>query len=435
MTMEFDMARERLRSAVLKARVGSPSASESAVPDALDSSNQADGLSGVPSGHITYRRASNIQAKPINWLWPSRIARGKVSMLAGNPGLGKSQVTANMAATVSVGGSWPLDGASCELGNVVILSAEDDPEDTIRPRLEAAGADLSRVFILEAVVEPLTGGAKELRRAFNLKTDLDRLGVMLTDIGGAALIVIDPVTAYLGATDSHKNAEIRALLAPLSDMAGKHGAAVVCVSHFNKASGGEALMKVTGSLAFVAAARAAFVIVKDPEDEHRRLFLPMKNNLGNDHSGLAFTVQSAQVESPTGIIETSRVVWEAGVVAVTADQAIASQGIQEDRGELTGAIEFLREELTDGGVLVKQLRKAADNAGQAWRTVQRAKTVLGVVSSKQGMLGGWIWRLPERSESEERQECLKSATQYEWRPSDSVGALRGKNAEEVEIEI
>ncbi len=257
-------------------------------------------------GRITYRRASDIQAKPVNWLWPGRIARGKVSMLAGNPGLGKSQITSSMAATVTTGGIWPVDKSRCERGNVIFLSAEDDAEDTGRPRLEAAGADLSRVFILDAVVDGYRADGSEMQRGFNLKTDLTRLGKMLDEIGGAALIVIDPITAYLGETDSHKNAEIRALLSPLSDLAAKHGAAVICVSQ-NKAAGGEALMRVTGSLAFVAAARAAFIVAKDTENDARRLFLPLKNNIGNDKTGLAFAIASAQVKSTAGLIETSRI--------------------------------------------------------------------------------------------------------------------------------
>jgi len=125
-----------------------------------------------------------------------------------------------------------------------------------------------------------------------------------------SLIVIDPITAYLGDTDSHINAEVRALLASLSEMAANVGAAVVCVSHLNKGGNSEALMRVTGSLAFVAAARAAFLVTKDQEDGNRRLFLPMKNNVANDQTGLAFAVQATQVPSPAGLIETARVVWE-----------------------------------------------------------------------------------------------------------------------------
>jgi RecA-family ATPase len=238
-------------------------------------------------------------------------------MLAGHPGLGKSQATLNIAAIATTGGLWPVDRVYCEQGNVIILSAEDDAADTIRPRLEASGADLNRAFILDAVID-ISGG----RRSFNLAADLGRLGQMIEEIGGAALIIIDSISAYLGGTDSHKNADIRALLSPLAEMAAKHDAAIIGVSHLNKCGGGEALLRVTGSLAFVAAARAAFLVVKDPEDPKRRLFLPVKNNIGNDSTGLAFRIESAELP---GGISTSCVSWEADPVTISADEAMQPQ--------------------------------------------------------------------------------------------------------------
>lgn len=348
------------------------------------------------TGHISYRCASDIQSKPVLWLWKGRIARGKVSMLAGNPGLGKSQITASLAAITSNGSTWPVDGTQCECGNVIFLSAEDDPEDTIRPRLEAAGADLSRVFILDAVVDGYRADGGTIERAFNLKTDLTRLGVMLDEIGGASLIVIDPITAYLGGADSHKNAEIRALLSPLSDLASKHGTAVVCISHLNKSSGGEALMRVTGSLAFVAAARAAFVVTKDPKNDARRLFLPLKNNIGNDQSGLAFTVQPVEIESSSGLIQTSCVIWENSPIMITADEVMAQQNGHEERDALEDAKKFLRGLLADGSIPSKQIRADAEGAGYSWRTIQRAQQALCIEAIKEGMKGGWVWRLPEQ---------------------------------------
>jgi hypothetical protein len=355
-----------------------------------------------PARRADFRCLAEIQARPIHWLWPGRFARGKVAMLAGNPGLGKSQVTASMAAIVSTGGRWPVDRVACEAGNAVFLSAEDDPEDTIRPRLEAAGADLARVFILEAVVDGFNADGTETRRSFNLKTDLANLGDMLEEIGGAALIVIDPVTAYLGDADSHKNAEIRALLAPLSDLAAAHGAAIVAVSHMNKSSaGGGALMRVTGSLAFVAAARAAYVVAKDSEDEARRLFLPLKNNIGTDQGGLAFTIEPADVASPAGTIETSCVVWEAAAISVTADEAM--QPTEDGDGNTIGdAKGFLVDLLASGPVPSKQVRAEATEAGLSWATVRRAQKALGIKAEKQGgFFGGqaesqkWVWTLPE----------------------------------------
>lgn len=345
---------------------------------------------------IEYRCLSNISSRPISWLWPGRIARGKVSMLAGNPGLGKSQLTASMAATVTTGGLWPVDNTQCEIGSVVLLSAEDDAEDTIRPRLEAAGADLQRVFILDAVK-----GTNGERRSFNLKEDIPRLEHMFRKIGGAALIIIDPISAYLGGTDSHKNADIRALLAPLSDFAAKNGAAVVCVSHLNKGGSSEAITRVTGSLAFVAAARSAWVVAKDSNDPDRRLFLPLKNNIGNDTTGLAFRIES--VELPGGIC-TSRVSWDDENVAITADEAMRPLENHEEPSALQEAKNFLTELLRDGPQSSKQIRADAEGAGHSWRTIQRAQKDLGIIPVKDGMRCGWSWHLPSKVAKED-EEC------------------------------
>jgi putative DNA primase/helicase len=335
-----------------------------------------------------FRRLSDIEAKPVRWLWPGRIARGKVSILAGHPGLGKSQITASMTAIVSTGGAWPLDHTHCERGNVVFFSAEDDAEDTIRPRLEAAGADLSRVYIMDAV---LTG---ETTRSFNLDCDISRLSIMLKHIGDVALVVIDPVTAYLGDTDSHKTADVRALLAPLCELAAKHGTAVVCVSHLSKGGSGEALMRVTGSLAFVAAARAAFLIARDPGETNRRLFLPIKNNISKDETGLAFSIEGVTI---AGGIETSRVVWETDSVTVTADEAMRQPDEPEERSSLEDAREFLTNILADGPVSSRQIRYDCEGAGHTWATMRRAQKILGVEVYRDGFgrEGTWYWQLPK----------------------------------------
>jgi hypothetical protein len=125
--------------------------------------------------------------------------------------------------------------------------------------------------------------------------------------GNVAVVVIDPISAYLGATDSHKNSDIRGLLAPLSEMAARHNVAIIGVLHMTKAAGAKALMRVNPSLAFVAAARAAFVVVSDSMDKTRRLFLPMKNNVGPDSTGLTFRIEGAIVASSAGPLATSRV--------------------------------------------------------------------------------------------------------------------------------
>lgn len=367
-------------------------------------------------GLIIYRRISEIEAKPIRWLWPGRIARGKVSMIAGHPGLGKSQITASLAAIVTKGGRWPVDRTGCERGNVLFLSAEDDPADTIRPRLEAAGADLERVSIIQAVRDGFNSEGHELQRAFNLKEDIRRLESVLQEIGDVALVIIDPVSAYLGNTESHNNAEVRALLAPLSDMAGRAGAAVVAVSHLNKGngSGADALSRVTGSLAFVAAARAAYIVAKDSEDEARRVFMPAKNNIGADIGGLAFRIEGCTIGAG---IETSRIVWEAdAVTGISADELLRVPTDPEERSALDDARAWLRSMLADGPLPAKQIFREANEAGHAEKTVRRAQRAIGIDPRKDGKTGPWLWALPaeDGQKAEDGQPQRHGHLQESW---------------------
>lgn len=206
----------------------------------------------------------SIEPEPVEWLWPDRIALGKITMIAGDPGLGKSMISLAMAATVTVGGRWPVDRAECPKGNVLLLSAEDALADTIRPRLDAAGADPSKVFALTfaKTIDPGTG--QERLRSITLENDLAIIEQQIKRIGNVRLLVMDPISAYMGGIDSHRNTNVRALMAPLGDMADRQNVAVLCITHLNKGQGGNAIYRVTGSMAFVAAARASFLVVKDP---------------------------------------------------------------------------------------------------------------------------------------------------------------------------
>jgi len=206
----------------------------------------------------------------------------------------------------------------------------------------------------------------------------------------------------------------------------------------NKSAGSEALMRVMGSIAFVAAARAAFIVAKDPEHETRRLFLPLKNNIGNDQTGLAFAIQSAQVKSAAGLIETSRVMWESEAVTVTADEAMTPQGDPGDRDAVEEAKDFLRGLLADGPVTSKQIRADAGEAGHSWSTIRRAQKALGIKPEKDGMKSPWTWGLAGRSKHEDAQESPKVLTQNVWTPSHSSGEvehLRGDETGPVEVEI
>ncbi len=218
---------------------------------------------------IILTRVSDVMAQEITWLWRDRIAVGKVTVIAGPPGLGKSQLTAYLAANVTTGGVWPNDEGLAPVGAVIMLSCEDDIADTIRPRLEAAGADVSKVHVVEGVNSK--GGD---RKVFNVKQDMPLLEEALDRVEGVKLVVIDPITAYLDGSDSHNTGDVRAALAPLQELAMRRRIAVVVVSHLNKSGGqGRSVNAVSGSIAFVAASRATFLVEKDAEEPERRLSL------------------------------------------------------------------------------------------------------------------------------------------------------------------
>ena len=345
---------------------------------------------------------ADVKSEPIQWLWPGRIALGKVTMIAGDPGLGKSLVTITLAAHVSQGYPWPVDLSTCPQGGVVMLSAEDDPADTIRPRLDAAGANASYIYMVTMVREHTDDGIKE--HCFSLDRDLVALDGVLTRTAACKLVIIDPISAYLGGTDSHKNADIRALLSPLAALASKHKVAIVVVTHLNKSAQTNALYRATGSLAFVAAARAVFAVTKDKDDPTRRLMLPIKNNLGKDTSGFAYKVDTADNDAPV-------VTWERDPVEITAEEALTPAS-DADHSEREEAVTWLLDVLAEGPIQAKEMQTLAREAGHSWSTIKRAKKEASVASTKQEFSGKWVWEIP-----------TKGLTQHEGAQSNTVSPL------------
>jgi putative DNA primase/helicase len=332
--------------------------------------------------------AADVAPEPVEWLWPGRVALGKLALIAGEAGLGKSQISIAMAATVSTGGEWPCDGGRAPQGKVIIFSAEDGAGDTVVPRLMAAGADRERVELVSAVRDDNN------RRTFDLSADLALLEQRISQINDVRLIIIDPISSYLGSkVDSHVNAAVRGVLEPVSEMAARLRIAIVAITHPPKGTGTTAINRFIGSIAFVAAARAAFMVTRDADDETRRLFLPVKNNLAPFAKGLAFRLEQRLVGEVGQEIVASSVVWETEPVTVTADQALQAA---DERGGGGGAgadaEEFLRDALAGGAMTVVDLKSDANEAGLSWADR------LGIVAEREsyGRDGGgrWTWAMP-----------------------------------------
>jgi putative DNA primase/helicase len=299
--------------------------------------------------------------RAVRWFWNNRFALGKLGLICGLPDLGKGLITASMIAKATTAGVWPCNEGRAILGNVLLLTAEDDVEDTIIPRLIAAGADLARVHIIK-MVKPADDGA---RRMFSLVTDLQLLRQKIDQIGDVVLVVIDPLSAYLGVgkVDSYRTTDVRGVLSPLTDLAAEKRVAVVGIMHFNKkADVHNAMLRVSDSLAYVATARHCYVVIHDHENK-RRLFIKAKNNLAPDMAALSYTVDTITVghdPDTKAPISAPYVVWGSEHVTITATEAMQAEetGTKSARPR-DAAKTFLQEMLWNGPVKAAEIEEAA----------------------------------------------------------------------------
>lgn len=344
-------------------------------PDLMDHAGNGAAKTSSP----VLVRLADVESELVEWCWVGRIAYGKSNLVVGDPGLGKSQLMTLIAARVSAGTPWP-DGGRPPLSPVLMLTAEDGLADTVRPRLDSHGGDPSKVSVLTAVRNDV--GAPGL---FSLENDLAALERAI-DATGARVVTIDPLAAYLAGNDSHNDGEVRAVLAPLAELAERRHIAVVAVMHLTKGQQKKLLYRAQGSIAFVAAARVVLAVGQDPDVPGRRLLVSVKNNLSQEAPALAFRVTERGI------------VFEDRPVAGTADALLESDETptRSERREREDAKTFLRAALATGPVSSKQLREDARANGIAERTLWRAKSELGVDTQRAATPGGkhaWYWFL------------------------------------------
>jgi hypothetical protein len=324
----------------------------------------------------------------MDWLWNGWLAAGKLHLICGAPSTGKTTIAVALAACLTCGGRWP-DGTRAQCGSAVIWSGEDDVADTLNPRLRAAGADMSRVHMVEGMMD----GAD--RYPFDPARDMAALRAALLTVPDVRLIVIDPIVSVV-AGDSHKNAEVRRGLQPLVDLAGQLRCAVLGVTHFSKGTGGrDPVERVTGSLAFGAMPRLVMVTAKQEakdDQPERRVMLRAKSNIGPDGGGFVYDLRQGELPEYPGI-EASRVRW-GEVIHGTARELLADvEQVDAEASETRDAVNWLRELLADGPIKVKDVRQQAEGDGFAWRSLQRAMRKAGVVSRRAGFGMEATWAL------------------------------------------
>lgn len=353
-------------------------------------------------------RAADVVMTEIDWLWPGWLARGKLHVLAGDGGAGKTTLALSIAATISRGAVWP-DGMKAVEGNVLIWSGEDDASDTLVPRLVAAGADLDKVFFVGDVRQ---GGST---RPFDPSADLEMLTTEAQRIGSVALLVVDPVvSAIVG--DGHKNTEVRRSLQPLVDLGRDLRCAVLGISHFSKGGGGaDPLLRVIGSVAFGASARVVLVAGKKPGSDDRVL-ARAKSNIGPDDGGFSYRVDLSEAPPKASFVSWGEMLDGAARDLLATEQAGSSDG------SIESARDWLQTSLANGPVAVLELKAQSQGRGLSWRTIERAKQVLGIRSKKDAADGGWRWSLPVTAEARQHRQSESGGlggVDQEGRPVDA----------------
>lgn len=342
---------------------------------------------------VQLEQASRLHIIPIRWLWPGWLARGKLHVMAGAPGTGKTTIAMSIAAIISSGVFFPC-GTQAEKGCVLVWTGEDDPADTLAPRLIASGADLSNVYFVRGTI--LDGE----RRNFDPGRDIGLLLHEAKSIGNVRLLIVDPiVSAIVG--DGHKANDVRRGLQPLVDLALELDCAVLGITHFSKGSSGrDPIERVMGSQAFGALARVVMVAAKesgdDDESPSRRFIARAKSNIGPDGGGFDYGLHQTELESHEGIVATY-VEWR-GAISGSARDLLGAVEVAEsgdDSGtERKDAKTFLESLLSDGPVSVRSIKADSSGAGYSWRTIERAKKDAGIEARKLGLKDGWTWALP-----------------------------------------
>jgi len=315
-----------------------------------------------------------VEPEKVTWLWNKRFAAGKLNIVHGDPGVGKTWAVLDILSHVTTGRPF-CDGAPCEAGEVMFVTAEDGIADTIRPRLDLLGADVSRAHCLDLV----RVDGREV--ALDLDKHMCALGTWLKSHPNVKAVGIDPLAAFLGKIDSHRNSEVRGVLGRLAKLAENRGVAILAIDHKAKAAG-KAIYAGIGSIAFTAAPRAVWTVTADPDDPGRRLFLPVKMNL-------------AQVEGLAFRLTDQGLAWEDGAVTVSADEVAADTG-ETPRAE---AKEWIRDMLRDGPCPAEVIEKQATKDHICMRTLKYAKKELGVKSIRRD--GVWSWAYPEKATAKE----------------------------------
>ncbi|MBL7215217.1 MAG: AAA family ATPase [Phycisphaerae bacterium] len=338
--------------------------------------------SAAIEGEIITIVLSDVEGKEIQWFWPNRIPSGMLSLLVGNPGVGKSFLTMYICSRVSTGEDWPDAENAMEPGSVLLFSDEESLEYAIKPRLDAHQADCRKIFAVPHIKKE--DGNPD---SFTIDEHIQLLREHLEKMPDCRLIIFDPITAYLGAVNANNNAEVRGALIGLQSLAQEKNVTILGINHFSKKAELDAIHRILGSTGFVAAARAVWAVIQesyrdDFEGEPGRLLIPVKSNYSIAPTALKFQIVDSQI------------VFEDGQHQINIDALLQNAkkkgGRQSNKKDAIAT--WLKERVGDEPVLADDLQAEAEGKGFAWSYVQKVATEIGIVKTKSaGHDGKSVW--------------------------------------------
>jgi putative DNA primase/helicase len=336
------------------------------------------------------RSITAAQAKPerVRFASKPRIPESEPTIVAGVPGIGKTQLVIGVCADATRG---KLNGDLPGAVHVAYVSAEDSIEYTLAPRFLAAGGDPELIHFFQA---KQLGGSDE-DPSIQLPDDIPILDRWIQDTN-ARILVLDPFVAMLPASlNAHRDQHVRRALAPLAHMCHERKVAAILILHLNKSQEGDALSRLSGSIGIGAAARSVLLFAASPDDPagengSERILAHAKSNLGAKAPSLAYRIETRIIEGHDGAIETSVAVHQ-GESEISAGDLLGNATSSTEANARTEARDFLLTELADGPVPTKALRARAEEAGHNWRTVERAKAAIGIRAKREGTV--WAWSL------------------------------------------
>jgi hypothetical protein len=401
-------------------------AAGSVPPETEDPPDSAAGertKAGSSNREVVLTNASDIAPEPVGWAWKGRVPLDGVTLLVGDPGFGKSTLAIDLIARASRG---TLEGDLFGVPvNCALVTAEDAIAQVVRPRLEAAGADLYRIKIVSIRHGDMTDG-------ITLPDDIPALRDTLRD-ADVRWLIVDPMVSFLPTTvDAHKDQHVRRVMAPLQQLAEELHLAVVGIIHLNKRTDTQAVVRVSGSIGFVAAARSVLLFGQDPgaPDGPTRCLLHWKCNVGAKQPGVRVKLEGRWVQADGKLIETSGIVWagadfDSKASSVSPHDVLGEKAVDASPA-LEEAMDAIRAILAVGPVAATTCEKQLKQAGIATRTWKRAKAALGVRSKKRG-LDSWEWVLDRRVPETPRHENVAPLAPFSTdEPTDPAAEREGR---------